>query len=114
MALSPKDQERIIEEEKLRFKVRQDLHAQSCAQHPRRGRWLWVLALVALGLVLWHHACRYDRGCPWAGRGGMMAPGCMHGGMMMPPMDGQDQPLPPAPDASDKAPARKPQAEAKP
>ena len=102
MALSPKDQERIIEEEKLRFKVRQDLQAQTCASHPRRGRWLWVLALAVLGLVLWHHARCFDRACSWAGRGGMM----------MPPMDGQDQSAPPAPDASDKAPTSKPKPKA--
>lgn len=114
MALSPKDQDRIIEEEKLRFKVRQDLQAQACASHPRRGRWLWVLALAVLGLILWHHARCFDRACPWAGRGGMMPPACMHGGMMMPPMAGQDQPAPPAPDASDKVPASKRKTDTKP
>ena len=107
MALSPKDQERIIEEEKLRFKVRQDLHAQACAQHPRRGRWLWIVALIVLGWVLLHHARYCGRGCMMGmgcGHGMMMGAGCAH----HPWMDGADGMAPPVPDADAKpeAPAK--------
>jgi hypothetical protein len=105
MALSPKEKARIIEEEQLRFKVRQDLHAQACAQHPRRGRWLWAVALLVLAAALWMHGrcCSYGGFACHNGMGRMVCP--MHGGMM-PPADGA------APDeapAQDKAPAAKPQ-----
>jgi hypothetical protein len=110
MALSPKDQERIIEEEKLRFKIRQDLRAQACAEHPRRGRWLWVLALVLLGWVLLHHSRFCGRGCMTGmacQHGMMMGASCARHGWMVPPADGQDEPAPPAPDAAAKSAAPK-------
>ena len=109
MALSPKDQERIIEEEKLRFKIRQDLQAEACARHPRRGRWLWVVALLVLGWALWHHAC--GRYCGMEGglachHGDMMGmPGaCSHRGWMVPPPGGapDDGAAPPAPKTAPK------------
>lgn len=78
MALTPKERDRIIEEETLRHEIRQSLHAKACAQHPRRGRWLWAAAAVALAWFAWcHYACG-GRSCLMGG------PGCrMHGGMMM-------------------------------
>ena len=107
MGLSPKEQDRIIEEEKLRFKVRQDLHAQACAQHPCRGRWLWVLALLVLAWVLWMHGrcCPFGAySCHGMGRAGV---GCPYHGSMLPPPDGDsatpgDAPAP-APDKSSPA-----------
>jgi hypothetical protein len=103
MALSAKEQERIIEEERLRFKIRQDLHAEACARHPRRGRWLWVLALLVLGWVLWMHGrCCGGYACH-SGMAGRPGVGCPYHGGMMPPTD-QDSSSGPAPDAApDKA-----------
>ncbi|HTB34754.1 MAG TPA: hypothetical protein VNZ54_07385 [bacterium] len=103
MGLSPKEQERIIEEEKLRFKVRQDLHAEACARHPRRGRWLWVLALLVLGWVLWMHGRCCQFSCHGMGRPGV---GCPYHGGMMPPPDG-DSSAPGAAPAPDKSAAAK-------
>jgi hypothetical protein len=79
MALSPKERERIIEEERLRFETKQALWAEQCARRPRHRRWLWLLAIAAVGYALWCHlacggpyrACRYDgmmgRHCPYHG-----------------------------------------------
>lgn len=55
MALSAKERERIVEEERLRFETRQALHAEACAKHPRRGRWLWWLAALALAYAAYSH-----------------------------------------------------------
>jgi hypothetical protein len=104
MGLSAKEQERIIEEEKLRFKVRQDLHAQACAAHPRRGRWFWIAAVLVALLVLWRHCPYSGMCCHGMGRPGVACP--YHGGMMAPP-DGAatapgDAPSA-APDKADKA-----------
>lgn len=85
MALTPKERERIIEEERVRFEAKQALWAEHCAKHPRRGRWLYALAAVVLAYAVWcHYACG---GAGWRnchhGYGMMGAPGkhCMHGGM---------------------------------
>ena len=108
MALSPKEKARIIEEEQLRFKVRQDLHAQACAQHPRRGRWLWAVALLVLAAALWMHGRCCNYGGPFACHSGMGHMACpMHGGMMPDASAGSAQDEAPAPD---KVPAAKPQA----
>jgi hypothetical protein len=69
MALTPKDREKIVEEETLRYETRQALHRAACAQH-RPNRWLWWLAVAALGYVVY---------C-WAFCGGMS---CLHHGGMM-------------------------------
>lgn len=104
MALSPKERERIIEEETLRFTTRRDLQAQACASHPRRGRWLWVLALALLALVLWHHGrcCRMGMACH-GGIGMMGMEGCHHGWVVPPAAAGDDgAPLPPPADGTAK------------
>ncbi|HXC65166.1 MAG TPA: hypothetical protein VNZ67_12460 [bacterium] len=110
MALSAKEQERIIEEEKLRFKIRQDLHAEACARHPRRGRWLWVLAALVAVWVLWMHGrcCLFGAYSCHSGMGGRPGMGCPYHGGMMPPADqdsaaGPGQAPEAAPDKSDKA-----------
>jgi hypothetical protein len=79
MALTPKERERIIEEERVRFETKQALWAEHCAKHPRRGRWLFWVAALVLALALWHH----HRACYYGGYGHMgMGPGahCMHPG----------------------------------
>ena len=101
MALTPKDREKIIEEETLRFETRQNLHAQACATHPRCGRWLWVLAVVALGWALWCHFMCGGASCMVGHRmpGMMEGKRCqMHGEMM----GGVEDPTP-----AKEAPAKK-------
>jgi hypothetical protein len=108
MALSPKERERIIEEERLRFETRQALQAEACAKHPRRGRWLWLAALVLLGYAVWTWmacggracghaglACRYGhfgsmKGQPGMGWGGFHGGKSCHGA----PEDDQEDVLP--------------------
>jgi hypothetical protein len=90
MALTPKEREKIVEEETLRFETRNNLHMQACAKHPRRGRWLWVLGAVLLGWALYCHFMCGGASCFKGGPGckvghhGMMMEGkkCPHGGMM--------------------------------
>jgi len=75
MALTPKEREKIIEEEQLRFETRQTLAREHCAKH-RPNRWLWRLAFLALiAAVVCHFACGGGRACAWAPH-----PGCMHEG----------------------------------
>lgn len=95
MALSPKEREKIVEEERLRFETRQALHAEACAKHPRRGRWLWWAALILLGYAAW---CWMACGGGFCGHRGMS---CRHGGYGM--MDGHGgKPCPHAlPDGED-------------
>ena len=79
MALSPKDRERIIEEETLRYETRQNLCKKYCAE--RRVRWPWVVLGAVLVYALWAHIfcggerCDYRHmgmaghkcaGMPWA------------------------------------------------
>lgn len=89
MALSPKEREKIIEEETLRFKTRQDLHAAACASHPRRGRWLFWLAAAIVAYAVWCWvACGggawgmhgWGGHCKHAGMG--QGRGCQHSQMM--------------------------------
>lgn len=115
MALSPKEREKIIEEEKLRYETRQALHAEACAKHPRRGRWLWWLAAGILAYAAYSYfACgrgwcrHWGAGCKagvhgaWGGhacckdKGG---PACKHHGMMMDanPDVEEGQPIPKKP-----------------
>lgn len=98
MALSPKEREKIIEEEKLRYETRQALHAEACAKHPRRGRWLWWLAAGILAYAAYcHYAC--GRGGCWHRGHGMMGASCKHHGMMMDPNPDVEagQPIPKKP-----------------
>ena len=92
MALSPKEREKIIEEERLRYETRQALHAEACAKHPRRGRWLWWLALALLAFAAYSwFSCggafcgrRMGMGAgmgPMGAWHGQMPPHCMHGPM---------------------------------
>jgi hypothetical protein len=96
MALSPKEREKIIEEETLRFETRRNLHSARCARgHGRRFGWLWLLAFFALGYAV-HGLCR--RACPWE-QGGMFPGHCVYGAGMM-PQDGQAAAGNAAPDQS--------------
>jgi hypothetical protein len=86
MPLSPKEQERIIEEETLKFETRQNLHAKACASHPRRGRWLWYLVFFVLGFAFHGFLGRFcpygESHCQWQGYG--MGHHCMMGQDMAP------------------------------
>ncbi len=104
MALSPKDRERIIEEETLRYKTRQDLHAQACASHPRRGRWLrWVAGAIFIYALWCWMACGAGMGGwgmhGWGGhcasQGMSKGKACKHS--MMESDDAEDEANPPAP-----------------
>ena len=50
MAISPKKRERILEEEQLRFEIRQTLHREHCAKN-RPSRILWWVAVAAVAYV---------------------------------------------------------------
>ena len=74
MALTPKERERIIEEEQLRYETRQTLHREACAKH-RPNRWLWRIAIVVLAIAAWCHfscgdgpSCRHGFGMMGAGK----------------------------------------------
>jgi len=98
MALTPKERERIIEEERVRFEAKQALWAEHCARRPRRGRWLFWVAAAILAYALWaHHACAYGRGCHWGMGPGYRCP--YHGDMMPGGPDGVQpgQPIPKQP-----------------
>jgi hypothetical protein len=86
MALSPKEREKIIEEERLRYETRQALHAEACAKHPRRGRWLWWLAAGLLAYAAWCWIACGGGSCLRGGaeghagcKHGQAKAGCMHG-----------------------------------
>jgi hypothetical protein len=68
VALSPKDRERIIEEETLRYETRQNLCKKHCAERP--VRWPWVLLGIALVYLLWAHIFCAGGSCPFGGRMG--------------------------------------------
>jgi hypothetical protein len=83
MALSPKEREKIVEEERLRYETRQALHAEACAKHPRRGRWLWWLAAAFLAYAAYSYiACgrgwcsSWAKGCKAGYHGQACKPGC--------------------------------------
>jgi hypothetical protein len=68
MALSPKERERIIEEEQLRFETRQTLMREHCAKH-RPSRCLWWVAVAALLVAAYcHFSCR-GASCDWQRHG---------------------------------------------
>jgi hypothetical protein len=93
MALSQKEKDRIIEEEQVRFEAKQALWAEHCAKHPRRGRWLWVVAVAVLGYALWCHlACGQGSCRHGVGMGGHK---CGSHGQMMDPEAGQPIPKQP-------------------
>lgn len=70
MPLTPKERERIVEEEKLRFETRQGLMREQCGQHrPRRFLW-WIAAIALAGALYCHFSCG-GGSCRW-GHGGMM------------------------------------------
>jgi hypothetical protein len=50
VALSPKERERIIEEETLRYETRRNLHKKACAERPVRWPWVLLGALLVYGL----------------------------------------------------------------
>jgi hypothetical protein len=53
VSLSPKERERIIEEETLRYETRRNLHKKACAERP--VRWPWVVLGALLVYALWAH-----------------------------------------------------------
>jgi hypothetical protein len=75
VALSPKERERIIEEETLRYETRRNLHKKACAERP--VRWPWVVLGLLLVYLLWSHIfCRGEscglgmsnfKHCPYQG-----------------------------------------------
>lgn len=98
MALSPKDREKIVEEEKLRYETRRTLDREYCAKH-KSYRWLWWLVVAAIAycaycfMVCGGGSCMMGHG---SGCEHGKAKHCQHGQMM----DGEDdvdpgQPLPP-------------------
>lgn len=105
MALSPKERKKIIEEEKLRFETRQSLQAEACARHPRRGRWLWWLALILLACAAYNWFscggafCGHRMGMgPMGAWHGQMPPHCMQHGPMGPDDASGVKPGQPIPD----------------
>ena len=92
MALSEKDREKIVEEEKLRFETRRGLQGEYCGRH-HRSRW-WVWALVILGALWLHrHSCGGygGRGACMHGMGGWGG-GCKHHSQMWQDQDdGEDE-----------------------
>ena len=93
MALSPKEREKIIEEETLRFETRMNLHKKACAERP--VRWPWVLLGIAAVLLLYSRIFCGGQSC-FGGHFGHSGYTC-HGMML----DNDDaavkpgQPLPP-------------------
>ncbi len=73
MALSPKERERIIEEEQLRFETRQTLMRESCAKH-RSSRLLWWVAGAALIFAVYSHFACGGPSCAWSGHEGKRCP----------------------------------------
>ena len=91
MALSPKDRERIIEEETLRYETRQNLCKKSCAARP--VRWPWVVLGALLVYALWAHIFCGGASCSYGG--GMAAHHCT-APMWSPEANGGVQPGQPA------------------
>jgi len=88
--LSPKEREKIVEEETLRFETRHNLQGNSCGRPCGRHRWLWFLAFFILGYAV-HGLVR--RGCPMGCHWDAMAPGhhCVMGeGLASKGPDGAD------------------------
>jgi hypothetical protein len=99
VALSPKERERIIEEEQLRFETRQALHREHCAKH-RPSRRLWWLAVLALAYFAFRFLFCGGASCPMGyGHGGWMhgQEKCWHHGEWAEPGEKGEpgQPLPP-------------------
>jgi hypothetical protein len=80
VALSPKERERIIEEETLRYETRQNLCKKSCAGRP--VRWPWILLGIALVAMLWSHIFCRGGSCAF---GSHMGPGHTCTGMTWAP-----------------------------
>lgn len=83
MALSPKEREKIIEEETLRYETRQNLHKQYCAGRP--VRWPWIVLGALLVYALWAHIFCGGQGCDYRHMGGGMSGGHKCTGMMWAP-----------------------------
>jgi hypothetical protein len=67
VALTPKERERIIEEETLRYETRRNLMHQYCSSRPRR--WPWVLLGLALVWLLYSHIFCGGMGCGYGSSG---------------------------------------------
>jgi len=100
MALSPKDRERIEEEEKLRFETRRKLEmeywAYSRCGYGHRGRWWKWFLILALVFLVAHAFCWRHYRCGYAG-GGYGCYDNMRPGMMAPDLtapQGKDIPAP--------------------
>jgi hypothetical protein len=92
VALSPKERERIIEEETLRFETRRNLHKKACAERP--VRWPWILLGLALVFGLWCHIFCGGSSC---GAGASFGKRCPYQSQSWAPDDGvaPGQPLKP-------------------
>jgi hypothetical protein len=73
VALSPKERERIIEEETLRYETRQNLCRKQCAGRP--VRWPWVILGFILVYALWAHIFCRGASCSF-GHYGMSGHSC--------------------------------------
>lgn len=94
MALTPKERERIVEEEKLRYETRQTLHRESCAKH-KPSRKLWWIGAIVLGYLAYCHFVCGDVSCAWGKHGGMM--NGKHCTMHEPMLEGAAEPGQPVP-----------------
>jgi hypothetical protein len=65
VALSPKERERIIEEETLRYETRQNLCKKHCSGRP--VRWPWVILGIVLVYALWAHIFCPNGSCAYPG-----------------------------------------------
>ncbi len=94
MALTTKERERIIEEEKLRYETRQTLHHEACAKHkPRRWLW-WVVAALIAYAAYCHFFCGGASCHHGMGMGMGAGKHCVHPGMEGPDEVEPGQPLP--------------------
>jgi hypothetical protein len=95
MALSPKERERIIEEETLRYETRRNLHHQYCSSRPRR--WPWILIGILAVCFLYNHIFCRGGYCGW----GHERMGYHCGGMNWAPQQDESK-TEPAPQAPEK------------
>lgn len=98
MALTPKEREKIIEEETLRYETRQALHEAACGRH-RPNRWLWWLAAAGLAYFAYcHFVCGDSMSCHHGyGMGGPAGKHCLYHGQGADDGVEPGQPIPQAP-----------------
>ncbi len=89
MALSPKDRERIIEEETLRYETRQNLCKKACNDRPLRWPWVVLGALLVYGLWCYVFCAPGSGSCGHHGKMGMKS-GHKCSSMMWAPEENKD------------------------